>query len=127
MATNSYVGYKTKKGNYKIIYIHFDGYPYGIGKVLLKKINTKKKAKKLIKEGHVLWILGEPYGTEYKEYISKGQISKNPAIKFTYLFEDDRWTFSERTHGSSEHRDYRDLESFLKLQDLKLQNYKNKE
>lgn len=50
MSTRAYVGYLTKSGSFKYIYVHNDGYPEGVGQTLLDSYDMKK-TKELIKLG----------------------------------------------------------------------------
>ena len=45
---------KTKK--VKVIYVHSDGYPYGVGKILNDNYTTYQKAKKLFNYGDASFL-----------------------------------------------------------------------
>ena len=45
---------KTKK--VKVIYVHSDGYPYGVGDTLVKHYSTYNKAKQLFKYGDASYL-----------------------------------------------------------------------
>lgn len=51
MATRSTIVLKTKEGNYKSIYCHFDGYLSHNGKILYNNYNTYEKVEELISLG----------------------------------------------------------------------------
>lgn len=48
MATRSLIGYVTEEGSVRYNYCHFDGYPNGVGKELLRKYNTAEAVEALI-------------------------------------------------------------------------------
>ena len=48
MATRSLIGYTTEDGSVRYNYCHFDGYPNGVGKELLRKYNTPESVEALI-------------------------------------------------------------------------------
>ena len=50
MSTCAYVGYLTKSGSFKYIYVHNDGYISGVGQTLLNHYDLKK-TRELIKLG----------------------------------------------------------------------------
>lgn len=50
MSTRAYVGYLTKSGSYKYIYVHSDGYISGVGQVLFDHYDLEK-TKELVKLG----------------------------------------------------------------------------
>lgn len=51
MSTRSYIAIKTKEGNYKGIYCHWDGYPTNNGALLVDHYNDYDKATELISLG----------------------------------------------------------------------------
>lgn len=61
MSTRSTVGAIQRNGLIKAIYVHFDGYPSGVGYTLKKFYNTAEKVEELLNLGD-LSSLGESIG-----------------------------------------------------------------
>jgi hypothetical protein len=61
MATRSRIGYTMKSGMIRHIYVHWDGYPDGVGKTLYQHYDTYGKIKQLIDLGDISQ-LGEEIG-----------------------------------------------------------------
>ena len=51
MSTRSLIAVKKEDKSYDAIYCHFDGYPEGVGAMLLENYNTKELVEKLISNG----------------------------------------------------------------------------
>jgi hypothetical protein len=100
---------KTKK--VKVIYVHSDGYPYGVGKCLVDHYNNRQLAAELFKHGDASY-LGDTldecsfYSRDWKreedpartfrdEWMFMRSISGDPFIEYIYLFKDNRWHVSE--------------------------------
>ena len=100
---------KTKK--VKAIYVHSDGYPYGVGKCLVDHYNNRQLAAELFKHGDASY-LGDTldecsfYSRDWKreedpartfrdEWMFMRSISGDPFIEYIYLFKDNRWHVSE--------------------------------
>jgi hypothetical protein len=100
MSTRSYVGYldsTTKKIHY--IYVHFDGYPSGVGEDI-QPYDTEEKVKAMLMMGDRSTIKG-PY------YKDRGEMNTGPhsalceisyilegdGIDYLYLFKEDKWFF----------------------------------
>ena len=56
MSTRSSIAIKNENGTVNAVYCHFDGYPSGVGAMLLKHYNTEKKARNLINLGSLSFI-----------------------------------------------------------------------
>lgn len=72
MSTRSHVG--IKEGNkFRYIYVHFDGYPTGVGATLRKHYTDPKKVEELISLGDcsVLGDVLEPEREKFDDYKSK--------------------------------------------------------
>lgn len=67
MATRSYIGYKTKQGKFKGVYVHSDGYPSGVGKTLYTGYKSVKKFEELLALGD-LSVLGFSPGKEKVDF-----------------------------------------------------------
>ena len=103
---------KTKK--VKVIYVHSDGYPYGVGKCLVDNYNNRELAELLFNHGDASY-LGDTidecsfYGRDWnrkeepaKEYRDEWMYMFNMRgdvfIEYIYLFKDNRWHVSTQTH-----------------------------
>ena len=64
MSTRSTVGAVQRDGRIKAIYVHFDGYPAGVGHKLKTFYNTAEKVGELLNLGD-LSILGESIGEKH--------------------------------------------------------------
>jgi hypothetical protein len=99
---------KTKK--VKVIYVHSDGYPYGVGKCLVDHYNKYDLAKELFTKGDASY-LGDTldecsfYGRDWKrdeepartyrdEWMYMNAINGDVFIEYIYLFKDNRWHVS---------------------------------
>jgi len=96
---------KTKK--VKVIYVHSDGYPYGVGKCLVDNYNNRQLAEELFKYGDASY-LGDTldecsfYGRDWKRDEEPAKTFNNEShymrymdgefmIEYIYLFKDNRW------------------------------------
>ena len=100
---------KTKK--VKVIYVHSDGYPYGVGKCLVDHYNNRQLAAELFKHGDASYLSDtldecsfysrdwkreeDPARTFRDEWMFMRSISGDPFIEYIYLFKDNRWHVSE--------------------------------
>ena len=99
---------KTKK--VKVIYVHSDGYPYGVGKCLVDNYNKRDLAELLFNHGDASY-LGDTldecsfYGRDWKreedpakeyrdEYMYMASMRGDLFIEYIYLFKDNRWHVS---------------------------------
>ena len=99
---------KTKK--VKVIYVHSDGYPYGVGKCLVDSYNHYDLAKQLFTEGDASY-LGDTFGecsfygrdwdrkeekarTYRDEWMYMHNMTGDFMIEYIYLFKDNRWHVS---------------------------------
>ena len=96
---------KTKK--VKVIYVHSDGYPYGVGKCLVDHYRLPEMAAQLFKHGDASY-LGDTidecsfYGRDWKRDEEPAKTFNNEAhymrymdgefmIEYIYLFKNNRW------------------------------------
>ncbi len=96
---------KTKK--VKVIYVHSDGYPYGVGKCLVDNYNNRELAKLLFEHGDASY-LGDTidecsfYGRDWNRDEEPAKTFNNEAhymrymdgefmIEYIYLFKDNQW------------------------------------
>ena len=99
---------KTKK--LKVIYVHSDGYPYGVGKCLVDNYSKRDVAELLFNHGDASY-LGDTldecsfYGRDWKrdeeptktyrnEWMYMDAIKGDAFIEYIYIFKDNRWHVS---------------------------------
>ena len=99
---------KTKK--VKVIYVHSDGYPYGVGKCLVDHYNHYDLAKQLFTEGDASY-LGDTfaecsfYGRDWDRKEEKARTYRDEwmymydmkgesMIEYIYIFKDNQWNVS---------------------------------
>ena len=99
---------KTKK--VKVIYVHSDGYPYGVGKCLVDNYNKRDLAELLFNHGDASylgdtldecsfygrdWHREEDPAKEYRdEWMYMLSMRGDIHIEYIYLFKDNRWHVS---------------------------------
>ena len=99
---------KTKK--VKVIYVHSDGYPYGVGKCLVDHYNKRDVAKLLFNHGDASylgdtieecsfyardWDRDEEPAKEYRdEWMYMNAMKGDVFIEYIYIFKDNRWHVS---------------------------------
>ena len=115
---------KTKK--VKVIYVHSDGYPYGVGKCLVDNYNNRELAELLFNYGDASylgdtidecsfysrdWKRDEDPAKEYRdEWMYMDYMKGDVFIEYIYLFKDNRWHVS--TQKSYKTKDGYDHGSF---------------
>ena len=103
---------KTKK--VKVIYVHSDGYPYGVGKCLVDNYNRRELAELLFEHGDASylgdtidecsfygrdWDREEDPAKEYRdEWMYMNAIKGDVFIEYIYLFKDNKWHVSTQKH-----------------------------
>ena len=103
---------KDKDGNkkVKVIYVHSDGYPYGVGKCLVDNYNKRELAELLFNHGDASylgdtldecsfygrdWHREEDPAKEYRdEWMYMLSMRGDIHIEYIYLFKDNRWHVS---------------------------------
>lgn len=117
MSTRCYIGMLNDDGTVRAIYHHWDGYPEGVGKVLLNHYQNKDKINKLLDLGDMSIIGEEPIGywsdnytdgSKCKTYRERGErgvdaktySSINDYLEscledYTYLFRNGKWVYRE--------------------------------
>ena len=101
-----------KDGNKKIkvVYVHSDGYPYGVGKCLVDNYNNRQLAAELFKHGDASYLgdtldecsfygrdwdrKEDPARTYRDEWMYMNDIKGDVFIEYIYLFKDNRWHVS---------------------------------
>ena len=99
---------KTKK--VKVIYVHSDGYPYGVGKCLVDNYNRYDLAKELFTKGDASYLGDtfdecsfygrdwdrdeEPAKTYRDEWMFMHSMRGDVFIEYIYIFKDNRWHVS---------------------------------
>ena len=104
---------KDKDGNkkVKVIYVHSDGYPYGVGKCLVDHYNMYDLAKELFNYGDASYLgdtinecsfygrdwhrKEEPAKTYRDEWMFMRHIGGDAFIEYIYIFKDNKWHISE--------------------------------
>ena len=103
---------KTKK--VKVIYVHSDGYPYGVGKCLVDNYNKRDVAELLFNHGDASYLdetidqcsfYGrdwnrdeEPAKTFRDEWMFMDSMKGNVFIEYIYIFKDGQWNVSTQKH-----------------------------
>ena len=94
----------------KVVYVHSDGYPYGVGKCLVDYYNNRELAELLFNHGDASY-LGDTieecsfYGRDWKrdeepareyrdEWMFMHSMRGDVFIEYIYLFKDNRWHVS---------------------------------
>ena len=99
---------KTKK--VKVIYVHSDGYPYGVGKCLVDNYNRRELAQLLFEHGDASYLGDtidecsfygrdwdrdeEPAKTYRDEWMYMNAIQGDVFIEYIYIYKDNRWHVS---------------------------------
>ena len=103
---------KTKK--VKVIYVHSDGYPYGVGHMLVDNYNMYDLAKELFNHGDASyldetidqcsfygrdWNSDEEPAKEYRdEWMFMDAMKGDVFIEYIYIFKDGQWNVSTQKH-----------------------------
>jgi len=103
---------KDKDGNkkVKVIYVHSDGYPYGVGKCLVDNYNKREVAELLFDHGDASYLgdtidecsfygrdwdrKEDPAHTYRDEWMYMNHIKGDVFIEYIYIFKDNRWHVS---------------------------------
>ena len=103
---------KDKDGNkkVKVIYVHSDGYPYGVGKCLVDNYNKRELAQLLFEHGDASYLGDtidecsfygrdwdrdeEPAKTYRDEWMYMHDMQGDIHIEYIYIFKDNRWHVS---------------------------------
>ena len=99
---------KTKK--VKVIYVHSDGYPYGVGKCLVDNYNRRELAQLLFEHGDASYLgdtidecsfygrdwdrKEDPAKTYRDEWMFMADMRGDIFIEYIYLFKDNKWRVS---------------------------------
>jgi len=100
----------SRGGKVKVVYVHSDGYPYGVGKCLVDNYNKRDLAELLFNHGDASY-LGDTidecsfYGRDWDrkedpaqihrdEWMYMNNIKGDVFIEYIYLFKDNRWHVS---------------------------------
>ena len=94
---------KTKK--VKVIYVHSDGYPYGVGHMLVDNYNMYDLAKELFNHGDASY-LDETidqcsfYGRDWNrdEWMFMDAMKGDVFIEYIYIFKDNKWHVATQKH-----------------------------
>ena len=110
---------KTKK--VKVIYVHSDGYPYGVGKCLVDHYNKRDVAELLFNHGDASYLGDtldecsfygrdwdrdeEPAKTYRDEWMYMHNMRGESMIEYIYIFKDNRWHVSTSKYVKEEKLD----------------------
>jgi hypothetical protein len=105
-----------KDGNRKIkvVYVHSDGYPYGVGKCLVDNYNKRELAQLLFEHGDASYLGDtidecsfyardwdreeDPARTYRDEWMFMDAMKGDVFIEYIYIFKDNRWHVSTQKH-----------------------------
>ena len=114
MSTRSNIAIELPNKTVKVIYVHSDGYPYGIGKILNDSYNTYDKAEKLFNFGDASYLddtietcsfytrdwdrkeSSNKTRTHRDEWMFMRDLSGDIMIEYLYLFKNGIWNVSEQ-------------------------------
>ena len=112
MSTRSNIAIELSDKKVKNIYVHCDGYPYGIGKILNDSYNTYDKAKELFNFGDASYLDDtietcsfyhrdwnreiDPANTHRDEWMFMRDLSGDIMIEYLYLFKNGIWHVSDQ-------------------------------
>ena len=109
---------KDKDGNkkVKVIYVHSDGYPYGVGKCLVDNYNKRELAELLFNHGDASYLGDtidecsfygrdwdrdeDPAKTYRDEWMYMYDMQGGGMIEYIYIFKDNRWHVSTSKYVS---------------------------
>ena len=110
MSTRSNIAIELPNKKIKVIYVHSDGYPYGVGKILHDNYNTYDKAEELFNFGDSSYLDDNIescsfYGRDWERKMDKAREYRNEYcymadmrgdihIEYIYLFKDNNWFVS---------------------------------
>ena len=113
MSTRSNIAITLPDKKVKNIYVHCDGYPYGIGKILNDSYNTYDKARELFNFGDASYLDDTIescsfYGRDWDrkegpariyrdEWMMMRALDGDIMLEYLYLFKTDIWQVSEQS------------------------------
>ena len=102
MSTNATISRLLADGTVDTIYSHWDGYPEGVGRVLVESYNTEAQVQDLIAQGDVSTLDHTLTGSEF--YRDRGEDNTEAenfelydiedCEEYNYLWACDEWLFS---------------------------------
>ena len=113
MSTRSNIAIELPNKKVKVIYVHSDGYPYGVGKILNDNYNTYDKAEKLFNFGDASYLDDtiescsfygrdwqrkiDPARTYRDEWMMMSALDGDIMLEYLYLFKNEIWNVSEQS------------------------------
>ena len=110
MSTRSNIAIELPNKKVKVIYVHSDGYPYGVGKCLVDHYNKRDLAQLLFNHGDASYLgdtldecsfygrdwdrKEDPAKTYRDEWMYMQSMRGDIHIEYIYLFKDNRWHVS---------------------------------
>lgn len=82
MSTRSYVGYEQEDGSIKHVYVHFDGYPEGVGRTLKTHWGNREDVLALLSKGGISSIGANMEETDF--YGKEGESVERNGMEFPY-------------------------------------------
>jgi len=128
---------KDKDGNKKIkvIYVHSDGYPYGVGKCLVDSYNHYDLAKELFNYGDASYLgdtIGEcsfygrdwdrdedPARTHRDEWMYMHSMRGDVFIEYIYLFKEGQWNVSTSKYVKTKNGYSSNVSYYTKFESVK--------
>ena len=128
---------KDKDGNKKIkvVYVHSDGYPYGVGKCLVDSYNHYDLAKELFNYGDASYLgdtIGEcsfygrdwdrnedPARTHRDEWMYMHSMRGDVFIEYIYLFKDGQWNISTSKYVKTKNGYSSNVSYYTKFESVK--------
>ena len=114
MSTRSNIAIELPNKTVKVIYVHSDGYPYGVGKILHNNYSTYAKSRELFNFGDASYLDDNIescnfYGRDWDRKIDQARTHRDEwmfmrsvagdfMLEYLYLFKNDIWHVSEQKH-----------------------------
>ena len=135
MSTRSNLCFEMPDKKIKSIYVHSDGYPYGVGKILIDHYNDYAKAESLFHHGDASYLdstidecsfYSRDWDRDAKEnqariardeWIYMRGMDGDVFIEYIYLFKNNRWHVSEMTSVKTP-KGYQDTQFYFKKFEL---------
>lgn len=99
MSTHARIGYINDNGKYVSCYVHYDGYPAGVGKVLMNHYPNLKLIKLVVEGGDMRSL--EPFQSQIEYYNDPYWITDKVELQgeeYGYVFKEGKWhIFTEKT------------------------------
>ena len=100
MSTRATIACKQDDGRYKVIYLHFDGYPDHAGRVLKENHTTLDSARTLVAGGDIRSLANDGAPERFTDgnravvmptRAALHEFARNCGAEYIYVFEDEGW------------------------------------